>query len=104
MVILLNLICYAGGRVHQYFKQGLDRDHAYREGYNTATRCLFALATRTSKAMEAPPPLPELPPVRIAPGSARVKPRHRVDTGDISSMQRSRPPTAWQQYRQDAGK
>jgi hypothetical protein len=101
VVIMLSLVCYAGGRVHQYFRQGLDRDHAYREGYNTATRSLFALATRTSKAMEAPPPLePEgADVVQMRRGSARVQPRHLADSGDLSSLQRRRSRTAWDHYK-----
>lgn len=105
MVLMLSLVCYAGGRVHQYFKQGLDRDHAFREGYNIATRSLFAMATRTSRAMEAPPPLDEeheKTVTQMTTGSARVHSRHRVDTGDLSSAQRSQYPTAWEQYRGEA--
>lgn len=101
-VLMLGLLCYAGGRVHQYFKQGLDRDLAFRDGYNLATRSLFALATRTSKAMEAPPPLEagdDKTMTMMVPGTAKVQPRHAVDTGELSSLQRNRPKTAWEHYR-----
>ncbi len=46
----------------------LDRDQAYREGYDTATRSLFSLASRvTGKLSAAEPPLSqtrEMPPVQ----------------------------------------
>lgn len=42
-------MCYIAGRVHQFFKQTNERELAYRDGYNTATRSLFSLATRTAK-------------------------------------------------------
>ncbi len=37
---------YAGGRIHQWYRTSLDRDQAYRDGYDTATRSLFSLAAR----------------------------------------------------------
>jgi hypothetical protein len=37
---------YAGGRIHQWYRTSLDRDQAYRDGYDTATRSLFSLASR----------------------------------------------------------
>jgi hypothetical protein len=35
---------YASGRIHQWYKHGLERDDAYREGYNQASRSMFDLA------------------------------------------------------------
>jgi hypothetical protein len=37
---------YAGGRLHQWYRMGQDRDEAYRDGYDTATRSVFSLAAR----------------------------------------------------------
>ncbi|MEU7904512.1 hypothetical protein [Actinoplanes sp. NPDC049118] len=37
---------YAAGRLHQWYRTGLDRDEAYREGYDTATRSVFSMAAR----------------------------------------------------------
>lgn len=58
---LLVFMCYIAGRVHQFFKQTSEREEAYREGYNQATRALFSLATRMArptvpKALPAPKP------------------------------------------------
>lgn len=104
-IIMLGIACYGFGRVHQYFKQGLERDVAFRDGYDTATKSLFREATRIAKGIEAPPPLSEPPtehvPVRMH-GSARVSARHRIerDSGDTTSTyQRSRPANAWQRFR-----
>ena len=38
--------CYAGGRLHQWYRQGYERDDAYRTGYDQASHTLFAIATR----------------------------------------------------------
>jgi hypothetical protein len=37
---------YAGGRLHQWYRMGHDRDEAFRDGYDTATRSVFTLAAR----------------------------------------------------------
>ena len=37
---------YAAGRLHQRIRTGRDRDEAYRDGYDTATRNVFSLAAR----------------------------------------------------------
>lgn len=37
---------YAAGRLHQWYRTGVDRDEAYRDGYDTATRSTFSLAAR----------------------------------------------------------
>jgi hypothetical protein len=37
---------YAGGRLHQWYRMGQDRDEAYRDGYDTATRSVFSMAAR----------------------------------------------------------
>jgi hypothetical protein len=45
---------YAGGRLHQWWRTGKDRDAAYREGYDTATRSVFSLAARLIGPRRAP--------------------------------------------------
>jgi hypothetical protein len=49
---------YAAGRIHQWYKHGLERDHAYREGYDQASRQMFDMAIRSrsgrAPAAEAP--------------------------------------------------
>lgn len=37
---------YAAGRLHQWYRMGTDRDEAYRDGYDTATRSVFSMAVR----------------------------------------------------------
>jgi hypothetical protein len=37
---------YAGGRLHQWYRMGQERDEAYRDGYDTATRTVFSMAAR----------------------------------------------------------
>ncbi len=37
---------YAAGRLHQWYRTVPDRDAAYRDGYDTATRSVFSLAAR----------------------------------------------------------
>jgi hypothetical protein len=57
-VLMLVGLTYAAGRVHQFFKQTNEREQAFRDGYNTATRSLFALATRTARGLPPVPPKP----------------------------------------------
>ena len=35
---------YAAGRIHQWFRNGAQRDRAYREGYAKASNSLFDMA------------------------------------------------------------
>ena len=47
---------YAAGRIHQWYKHGLERDDAFRNGYNEASRSMFDMAMgsrRVSAAAEA---------------------------------------------------
>ncbi|WP_189078167.1 hypothetical protein [Mangrovihabitans endophyticus] len=37
---------YAAGRLHQWHRTLQDRDEAYRDGYDTATRSVFSMAAR----------------------------------------------------------
>lgn len=57
-VLILIMFCYAAGRLHQWVRQSLDRDQAYREGYDTATKSMFFLATRVSAKLNKEAPLP----------------------------------------------
>jgi hypothetical protein len=48
--VVISVLCaYSGGRVHQWYKHSMDRDGAFREGYNHGYRMLFQLATRRSR-------------------------------------------------------
>jgi hypothetical protein len=66
---------YAAGRLHQWYRIGQERDEAYRDGYDTATRSVFSMAARiigprrtergaAIRASAAVPPVP--------PGGAQV--------------------------------
>src|SRR4051794_26200216 len=50
ILILLALVVaatdYSVGRLHQWWRAGEDRDEAYREGYDSATRSAFSVAAR----------------------------------------------------------
>jgi hypothetical protein len=47
-MIFVIMPAYAAGRVHQWYRHSFERDLAYREGYNQASRTLFHLAVRSS--------------------------------------------------------
>jgi hypothetical protein len=53
---------YAAGRLHQWYRTGQDRDEAYRDGYDTATRSVFSMAARIigPRALSARPSGPRL--------------------------------------------
>ncbi|RZU50168.1 hypothetical protein EV385_1933 [Krasilnikovia cinnamomea] len=53
---------YLAGRVHQWYRTGLQRDGAYRAGYDHASRSMFDMAVRV------PPPQPAV----AAPAPART--------------------------------
>lgn len=72
-IILLVLLTYLAGRIHQYFRQTVERETAYRDGYNEATRSLFAMATRAAKGL--PPAPKDEPPMR---GFASVQGENRT--------------------------
>jgi hypothetical protein len=46
LIAFLACAGYAGGRLHQWYRTGQDRDEAYRDGYDTATRSVFSMAAR----------------------------------------------------------
>lgn len=71
---------YVAGRLHQWYRTVLDRDEAYRDGYDTATRSVFGMAARMIRpgrgvrgtAVVSPPAAaaaPLAPPV-ASPGSS----------------------------------
>ncbi len=45
-VAIVIFTAYVAGRVHQWYRHGFEREEAFREGYNQASRALFHLATR----------------------------------------------------------
>ena len=49
---------YSLGRIHQWYKHGLERDGAYREGYNHASRSMFDLAVRSRSGKVTHPVTP----------------------------------------------
>ncbi len=76
-VLLFTLtVTYAAGRLHQWYRQALERDLAWREGYDRATHSLYRLAVEaaggkrtTREAVDAPQPSPaaaETQPARVA--------------------------------------
>lgn len=40
------LLAYFGGRFHQWYKHGMDRDHSFREGFRHGYQALFPVASR----------------------------------------------------------
>lgn len=44
--VISALASYAGGRFHQWYKRGLDRDRSFREGYRHGYQTLFPLVSR----------------------------------------------------------
>jgi hypothetical protein len=40
---------YASGRIHQWYKHGLERDHAFREGYDRASQSMFEMAVHSGR-------------------------------------------------------
>jgi hypothetical protein len=53
-VALVVFTAYAGGRVHQWYRHGFEREEAFREGYDQASHGLFKLVTRSHPAPAAP--------------------------------------------------
>ncbi len=72
-MLIIILACYTFGRLHQWARGAMDRDEAYRDGYDSATKSMFFLATRVSTKMQNPPPLSmtkEMPaPIRLPTGT-----------------------------------
>lgn len=49
LIAFIMTTAYACGRLHQWYRQGTDRDTAFREGYDRATHSLFRLATGAAR-------------------------------------------------------
>lgn len=47
---LLMSSAYALGRIHQWHKHGLERDEAYRRGYDKASMSILSMMTRRAPA------------------------------------------------------
>lgn len=99
-IVLFGILCYIAGRMQQHYRTTEERDFAYREGYNTATKALFSLATRATRGIEAPPLMEvrrELPSPRPIKASAKVRGKHSA--GDQkSTMQQTRVLNPWEEY------
>ncbi|MCA2214094.1 hypothetical protein [Jidongwangia harbinensis] len=66
---------YASGRIHQWYRHGLERDHAYREGYNHASHSMFTMALQARSTPAA---------ADLAPAEAETGPPLAVGTGSAS--------------------
>jgi hypothetical protein len=51
-IMVFVLCAYASGRAHQWYRHSLDRDQAFRDGYNQASRGLFHIAARMRRRAE----------------------------------------------------
>jgi hypothetical protein len=49
LVILAVSAGYAGGRIHQWYRTALERDRAWRDGYDQASGTLFKTAARVMR-------------------------------------------------------
>lgn len=74
-LVLVIILSYVAGRLHQWARQTNDREAAYRDGYDTATKGLFSLATRATKASQSAP----AGNARVTPPPAFRNPRHRAE-------------------------
>ncbi|HWS38419.1 MAG TPA: hypothetical protein VN408_37495 [Actinoplanes sp.] len=45
-IVMSGLVAYLGGRIHQWYRLGLDRDRSFREGYRHGYRAFFVMASR----------------------------------------------------------
>jgi hypothetical protein len=91
-MFLLVLMTYMAGRVHQFFRQTVEREMAYRDGYNQATQSLFSLATRTARGLPGglgeDKPQPKQRGLASVPHEARrpLPARHRAEGRRRSSV------------------
>ena len=70
---------YASGRIHQWYKHGVERDQAYRNGYNLASNSMFDLALRKTPPPPAATTVPE--PVNVPHRAHTVgHSRQRIDS------------------------
>lgn len=110
-ILLVITLCYAAGRLHQWHRATYERETAYRDGYDTATKSLFSLAARVGREITisrsakqvfdpgiapAKPPVvvPEPPvvrgaaPVIKAPAASRSSSKARHRRGDEGATMR----------------
>lgn len=81
-LLIVIVMCYTAGRIHQWYRHTTDREASFREGYNLATKSLFGLAVRTTAPSRgfAPGLALVAPPITVGsavPGTAKA--RHRAD-------------------------
>lgn len=57
LVGILMLFCYATGRLHQWYLTTTERELAFRDGYDAATKSLFSLATRARNLVKQSAPI-----------------------------------------------
>lgn len=48
-LVLAVLCAYGGGRVHQWYTHGMERDRSFRDGFNHGYHALFPLAARSAR-------------------------------------------------------
>ena len=80
-VLLLIFCAYAGGRVHQWYRQSFERDLAFREGYQQASHTLFPLASRSMHGRIPGPAAHSQPESRVPDQATRLMP-HRLRPRD----------------------
>jgi hypothetical protein len=86
-------VAYAAGRLHQWYVHAHERDRAWRDGYDTASRSLFHMAARVTRRPAADPGRPAeqakatLPPNLGVRGTASVA-RHRSPPAATASWER----------------
>jgi len=79
-VLVVIATAYFAGRVHEWYRHGFEREVAYREGYDQASRALFNLAVRKVPAKPDLSAPVRTGPVRTGPLSAGP-----VRTGPLST-------------------
>ena len=85
LAVLVTCTGYAAGRLHQWYRTGVDRDEAYRDGYDTATRSTFSMAARIigprreKVAVRASASVPSAPAATAPAGSPSVTPPGPVE-------------------------
>jgi hypothetical protein len=62
---------YALGRIHQWYRDGVARDEAYRNGYDRASDCMLNMALR--KQADRSGAAPGVPAGAVRPGDARPR-------------------------------
>lgn len=76
-VVFLVALCYAAGRLHEFSRRVSERELAFQEGYNRATKSLFSLATRATKGLTIERSKP-VPAMRGAAAVPRAEPETEV--------------------------